>query len=357
MKNLICWIFFCLCLVKICRSSELTAINDKFYQSSLLDSFFEYYRNKSPESWNSFSKVALENFHRYPIECLNFVNRQVNRKFKSYFWGVMYSVWNSNYVYCRLSSSSLEIFDCMSKEIEKNLLCVYENEQEKEAQFEVTENMVRIMKEMIFKMGSRNSDFEEYLRAISVWTFLLRHLSFDYDNKSIDINSLLLTFSRIKVLIKSDYRSIPEGTDRLHKICYLFIFYLENIRLNNFELLFELKDFCKAPLLYLFRKMVLVWCVNNNQSFATWELLMRYFLYDFNELFTQSGHYDYSHIRKFIKVKSYLLSKNQITYKLSETPKSFTHLIHLLGPNLLKKHKADLWEVRVIYELEKVFII
>src|SRR5258708_29367141 len=89
---------------------------------------------------------------------------------------------------------------------------------------------------------------------LPIWDYLLDKLSYKFEKKTIDYDSLMETFSAIMhIVAKHPYDSSSNA--EFNKLCGLFITYLAIMGFQGDHGIFDIQDQRKIPIIYLIQEM------------------------------------------------------------------------------------------------------
>ena len=121
--------------------------------------------------------------------------------------------------------------------------------------------MIKLAERIAFKLKSLgNNDklicgFDD---LVAICKYLMRNISIDFTNKSIDYYSLLRTFNEASILVKTD--SSSNGLSlRLSKRYALLWFYLHHIYNDDCNVIFDIHHHHKTFIIYLVMFVMEFW--------------------------------------------------------------------------------------------------
>ena len=99
-------------------------------------------------------------------------------------------------------------------------------------------------------LGNNDKLISGFDDLVAICKYLIRNISIDFTNKTIDYYSLFRTLNEISILIKTDSSSNGPSL-RLSKRYALLWFYLRQIYNNNCNVIFDIHHHHKAFIIYL----------------------------------------------------------------------------------------------------------
>ena len=179
--------------------------------------------------------------------------------------------------------------------------------------------------------GNNDKLISEFNDLVVTCKYLIRNISIDFTNKTIDYYSLFRTLNEIIILIKTDSSSNGSSL-RLSNRYSLLWFYLRQIFINNCSVIFDIHHHHKAFIIYLVMEFWTrsgVCGVNELYPNSLRLLIERLYekgsqqLYPISELLgIYQLKYDRNHLRAPEKISNYIelarsLSENSKKYSLS----------------------------------------
>ena len=106
-------------------------------------------------------------------------------------------------------------------------------------------------------LGDNDKLISGYDDLVATWKYLIRNISIDFTNKTIDYYSLFRTFNEVSILIKTDSSSNGPSL-HLSKRYALLWFYLRHIYNNNCNVIFDINHHHKAFIIYLVMELFVI---------------------------------------------------------------------------------------------------
>jgi hypothetical protein len=309
-----------------------------------------------------FEEIILKNYYLNLIECLKCIEDQGNWLFKILFWKV---ISNSAYRYllnnvgAPLSPSTyISMIHDISGEIEDKLLTVYLNPKEKKKWFKAINIMIKMVKGALAKLESQSIRCPMEQKMIPTWSYLLKNLSYDYKNRSMDFNSLFWTLSSIRNIFKTDNPLTIDQNQFLRRLCCLLFFYIvAEYSGYGFEKFKDGTDHRVAHIIYLVREITdeLPSPVN---FIVNGDLILTNLFERLKALYGNNQREQFNSIRSLLDKSQRLLENYKFIYNLTKKPKSYSHLIYLIGINDEEdfKNLYDFWIIKSSSKLEKYLL-
>ena len=229
-------------------------IEQKQYDEfELVSAFHKYLTIPTEESYNSFRFYVKRYYDRSPIDCLNLLVRfRSNRVFKVLSWralGGPYKFFDPTEITPTYYCNELEWISRKICRIFLNFSC--SDESIVKTKLETISLMVKSAERSAFELkslGIMNGSGID--RLVIIWKYLIRNISIDFDNKTIDYYSLSRTINEICLIIETE--SSSDGPSlRLSKRYFLLGFYLRFIYINDCTVIFDAHHHHRALISYL----------------------------------------------------------------------------------------------------------
>ena len=132
----------------------------------------------------------------------------------------------------------------------------YFNELKFKKRFEVASLMIETVEKIYPELKSRGVD-DEFVNnleeRIAIWKFLIKNISIDFNEHTVDYDSLFRTFNEIRYIIKMNLSS--EKASRLSKLCSLLWYYLNRIYNTHCLIIFDSHHHYKPLIISLIKKV------------------------------------------------------------------------------------------------------
>ena len=209
---------------------------------------------------------------------------------------------------------------------------------------------------LMIKLAERTSSELKFLRIhdeiisgnsqmVATYRYLIKNISFDFTNKTIDYYSLLRTFNEIRILVKSDSSSNGPSL-RLSQRYSLLWFYLRHIYYKNCNAIFGIHHHHKPFIIYLVMEF---W---GYYGFGISELYPRILIFKFEKLF-QNGSPQLEPILELFR--GYDLEENRNRLGVSKKISNYIDLARSITKSS-EKNPNTIWNVRALAELEAYLI-
>ena len=310
-------------------------------------------------SYNGLTNVSMkptcpEGYYRWsPIDCLNLLDRyRSNWVFRVLIWqalggsGNPYTFINPKTIFPGFYPEALK---CISRKIKGTLLNYsYSDESKFKSELETISLMIKFAERDILKLkslGVKDVPLEGLDNWVAIWKYLVRNISIDFENKTIDYYSLFRTIYEIFLIVKTD--SSPNGPSLcLSKRYALLWFYLQYIFENRCSIIFETHHRHKTLTIYFIMK------------FAS-------YVYDFEEffpsplriLFEKLGENEPQQldlILELLRMKD--LESDRRSLRISCKFPNYSELARFIVESSKKYRPDTTWKVRALAELEAYLI-
>ena len=179
---------------------------------------------------------------------------------------------------------------------------------------------------------------------VVIWKFLIRNISFDFTNKTIDYYSLLRTFNEASTLVKTD--SFSNGPSlRISKRYALLWFYLRHIYNTDCNEIFSIYHHHKILIIYLV--MELFW--TRACSYGINELYPRTIVYLFEKIY-ENVPQKLEHIMKL--VREYNLEHYRNLLGIYRKNSNYIELARFIIGSSREYCPYTTWKIRALAELE-----
>ena len=176
---------------------------------------------------------------------------------------------------------------------------------------------------------------------VAIWKYLIRNISIDFTNKTIDYYSLFRAFNDVSILIKTD--SFPNGPSlRLSKRYALLWFYLHNIYYLNCNVIFHIHHHHKAFIVYLVMEFY-------KRTWGTYELYPNIIRYLFEKLYGNGS-------QQLDPILELFIGYNFENYRnwpgVSKNVSNYSELACYFNKCPDENYCVITWKVRALAELE-----
>ena len=340
-------LFFVTSLLSLLRVSISYATIPQYDEQSIMRAYHTYRNDPQKENFHQFGSYVRGYHWQSPFDCLKLLERYQNILFfKVLFWKAL-DISRVFFFPPIKPYSQKDVLICISKEIRRILLgCSCSEETLFNNELEMVKILIKMTERTLFELKSENhkGDYiREFEDLVSIWKFLVKNISIDFDAKTIDFNSLFLTFNEAKSLIKRGSNPIGPSL-RLSKLYSLLWIYLHHINgVNNFAFL-EVHHHQKALILYL---VFMIWEMPfdcDTDHFYPKKLKIQ-----FEELY-EGGSPQLELIVKLLK-RCNIPEECQDLVAPKRAP-GFFELAHLLDGEFVKLHPGEFLITKGLAELE-----
>ena len=342
------FLFSSLAHLHIVMSSPLIPQYDDF---GLVGLYHRYLNRPTWKNYYTFESYVRGYYKRSPIDCLNLLDRyRSNRVFKVSFWqalaGIYYSIDPTKIIPGYYS----KVLICMSCEIRSIILnCGYSDETKFKTELETISRMIKLAEitaSELNSLGENDKLISGFDDQVAIWKYLIRNISFDFINKTIDYNSLFRTFDEVSLLIKSD--SSSNGTTlRLSKRYALLSLYIRHIYNNNCNVIFDINHHHKAFIIYL--AMECRWKSYNWDAYELYPNILRLLL----EKLYENGSLQLDPILELFRGCSF--ESYHSSLRVSNKISNYHELAHSFTKSS-ERNPIVTWSVRALAELEAYLI-
>ena len=230
MKELL--IFISLAHFYLVTSSSVTPPHDTF---GLMKEFHRLLIDPTQESYDRFKLYALSFYRESPAECLKSLGRYTNDWiFKYIFWRALSEPGDRTYlghswIASRHYSKVLEWISDEIRWIFKRCCCF--DQAKFNSEMQTISLLIKLAKKTSYELkslGINDEIFKGLDNLIAIWNYLIRNISIDFVNKTIDFYSLIRTLNEI-IFISQAGSSLSDPTKRLSKLYALIWIYLCHI--------------------------------------------------------------------------------------------------------------------------------
>ena len=224
----------------------------------LMNTFLKYLTIPAQGTYNNFQLYVIGYYKQSPVDCLDILERYQNDWiFKVLFWQTLVGI----YKFIRPTTITLtyhhELLTYISRKNRRTFLnCCCSNKAKFKTGLGEISRLTRLAEKISFELKSKGisgeliSSFDD---LIAIWKYLIRNISIDLENKTIDYYSLSRTINEICVIVKTDSSSIVPSL-RLSKCYALLWFYLRHIYMNNCTEIFDTRHHHRTLISYLILK-------------------------------------------------------------------------------------------------------
>ena len=307
------------------------------------------------ESQESFRSYVRGYYNQSPIDCLNLLDRyRSNWIFKVVFWksiaGTDYFIDPLKIIPFAEYSNVLYWMSCKIRAI--FLDCSYSDESKFKTELETISLMVKSGERTAFELKSLKINEELISRfsdLIAIWKYLIRNISIDFTDKTIDYYSLLRTFNEASILVKTDSSSIGPSL-RLSKRYALLWFYLQYIYKHNCKFIFDIHRHHNVFIIYFIvelRSMPL--------SCRSDELYPDMLRFLFEKLY-KNGSPQLDPILELIRGEWWCLELYRNWLGITREASNYSELVRFFTESSEKEDPITTWHVRALAELEAYLI-
>ena len=348
-----------LCL--IVSSSVMPQYGDteqKQYEDfKLMSAFHKYLTIPTQETHNSLRFCVRRYYERSPIDCLNLLDRnRSNCVFKVIFWKSLavsdyFNYFNdptkitpADYYYV------LEWISLKIGPIFRNCRCSDETKFKTELEtISLMVNSAQITALELKSLGNNDKLISRFDDLVATCKYLIRNISIDFTNKTIDYYSLLRTFNEAIILVKTDSSSNGPSLP-LSKRYALLWFYLRHIQKNDCNVIFDIHHHHKAFIIYLVMELRV-----RSLIYGISELYPNKLRFLFEKLY-ENGSQQLEPILELLRRYKYKVKKNCISLGVSKKISNYSELDRFITESSKKYSLARTWKVKALAELEAYLI-
>ena len=336
----------------VMSSLESTQYNDY----GLMSAYLGFSHRSSPQNYFIFSSYVKRYYMQSPIDCLKLLEHyRNNRIFNVLFWNALDS---THYDWITPSKITPGYYSKVLKWISQKIRITFllsrcSDESKFKTDLEIISLLIRLAERTAFELkslGIKDDFINEFYGLAAIWKYLIRNISFDFDNKTIDYYSLFRTINELRFLANMDSSSISPPL-RISKRYALLWFYMRYIYVNECAVIFGKQHY-----------------LNNINAFSI-NLIMGLRHSFYNQNANECPNELISQFEKLIKGGS--LQKNVIkeilerfdlrrTCLLLGNPKNvsnFSELAYFLDNEHYEKGDPSMkWRVRALGELERYLV-
>ena len=315
----------------------------------MLSAFHKYLVIQTWESYESFRTYVRGYYKQSPIDCLNLLDRyRGNWVFKVFFWRALGGPWGFIYPTTITPVNYSKILKWISLEIKSiflNFNC--SDESQVKTQLKIISLMIKLAERTAFELKSLNIN-DKLIDGLSdtaiTWDYLIRNISIDLDNKTINYHSLLRTFNEASILVKTDSSSIGPSL-RLSKRYALLWFYLRHIYINHCKVIFDIHHHHKIFIIYF---IVELWWRPLGSYNGLYPKQLRLL---FEELYeNEPQQLVHHHILELLRVHNPWSDSNLLG--ISGKISNYIELGRLITESSKKYLPSTVWKIRAFAELE-----
>ena len=316
----------------------------------LVSAFHRYLTIPTQGSYHSLRRYVLGYYDWSPIDCLNLLDRyRSNLVFKVLIWRSLAGCYDFidptkiTFVYHR------KVLKWISWKIRRTFFdCCYSDEEKFTTEMEKISRMIKLAEvtaSELKSLGNNDKLINGFDDLVATWKYLMRNISIDFENKSIDYYSLLRTFNEVSILIKTD--SSPNGPSlRLFKRYALLWFYLHHIYVTDCNMMiFDIHHHQKIFIFYFvleFWDRPYCW-IGVNELYPNQLILL------FEKIY-ENGQPQIEPILELFR--EYNLEQSRHLLGVSKKPLNYIDLARSLSENSKKYRWAKIWKFKALAELE-----
>ena len=319
---------------------------------TLMSAFGKFLTIPKQDTYDSFRSYVNRYYRESPIDCLNLLNRYRSIwVFKALFWRALAKP-------CHFIDPTKitpvyysKVLKWMSQRIRLTLSdCICSDEKKFKSELETISLMIKLAERTALELKSLGindkliSGFDD---LVAIWKYLIRNISIDFTNKTIDYYSLLRAFNEACILIRIDSSSNGPSS-RLSKRYALLWFYLHHIYYHDCNVIFHIHDHHKAFIVYLvmeFYKRNCYWGINELYPNIIRDL--------FEELYGNGSQQLESILEHF---RGYSCKSERNWLGVSKKILNYSELARSITESLEKKYRNTTWKVKALAELEAYLI-
>ena len=320
----------------------------------LMSAFHKYLTVPTHDSYSSFRFYVNEYYNRSPIDCLNLMGRyRSNRVFNVLFWQAL----DGSYEFIDPTKITpgyyTEVLEWITQIIRWMLFnCSCSDETKFKTKLETISLMIKSAEWAATELKSLGNNYKlisGFDNLVATWKYLIRNISIDFTNKTIDCYSLFRTFNDVSILVKTDSSSNGPSL-RLSKRYALLWFYLRYIFNNKCNVIFDIHHHHKTLIIYLFME------VNGNGTCKNGinELYPNMLRFLFENLY-ENVPQKLEHIKKL--VREYNLENYRNLLGVSRKILNYSDLARFITESPEKNYWLITWKVRALAELDAYLIL
>ena len=341
MKELL--FFISLAHFYLVTSSLVTPPHDTF---GLMKEFRRYLIDPTKKSYNRFKRYALSYYKESPAECLKSLGRYTNDWiFKYIFWRALKgdrSYTDHSWIAPRHYSEVLEWISDEIRWIFKSCCC---SDQAKfKTEMQTISLLIKLAKKTsneLKSIGINDEIVKGLDNLIAIWNYLIRNISIDFVNETIDFYSLIRTLNEI-IFISQAGPSLNDPTKRLSRLYALIWVYLCHID-NGCTAIF---DMYRHKTLMIFLIQNFDWSYDYTRNVFHPDHLQIQF-----ERLNEAGLPTLNDIARLLEE----FGPPQIEcirLKIAKKVVSFAEVALLLDEELVRLHPGNTWRVKALALLE-----
>ena len=323
---------------------QYSDIEQKQYNDfELMSAFHKYLTISTEEIYKSLRSYVRRYYDQSPIDCLNLLDRyRSNWVFKVVFWKAL-----AGFDYFIDPTKITPVYNCkvlkyISRKIRWTLFnCNCSDESKFKTELETISLMIKLAERTateLKSLGNNNRLIRKFDDLVGIWKYLIRNISIDFDNKTIDYFSLFRTINEINFIFKTD--SFSNGPSlRIYKRYALLWIYLRCIFVNDCTVIFDTHHHHGTLISYLIMKF---WYKFGNYYDKEFNPDLLRFL--FEEVYN-SGSLRLNPIED-------LLSEYSSELTIPKKTSSFFVMARSLTEDYKIKYTSEIWKVRALAELE-----
>ena len=343
--------FFCiLAYFYLITSSSMVPKHDDF---GVMRSYCRYLNSPTRETYSIFKSFVREYYGQSPIDCLKLTGRYQDWVFKVVFWNALAGPYYFFDPTAIIPCHYFEELKGISQEIRKIFLnCSCSEEAKFKTELETISLLIKLAERASSKLkylGITDKLVNEYDNLADVWKYLIRNISIDFENKTIDYCSLSRTINEICSINKADSSSSNGAKLCLSKRYALFWLYLQHIYMNNCTVIIDSRHHYRALISYLIMKLWFEFHVFNVNEF--YPNLLRLL---FEKLYENKSLKLVDPILELLRRYDPKLERTSLG--ASRKISNYSKLAHFLTEKSKRYNSGEIWRIRVLAELE-VYLI
>ena len=306
----------------------------------------KYLVNPKQENYADFEGYLVERYKQQPLDCLTLEEYHRSRYLKNMtiFWIALRltgQFFNPKFNLRRILIDMICVIGLIIQHSD------YSDELIFKKKFEVASLMIETVERIYSQLKSRGVDdkFVNNLKdRIAIWKFLIKNISIDFSQKTIDYDSLFHTFYEIRYMIKMNLSS--EKALHLSKLCSLLWYYLNRIYETHCSAIFESHHRYK-PLIISLIKRVGDWL---QESYLSGEFNSNRLSTYLKELYID----DLNHLNLSLEILETRNPNDEVQFVMKNLRKvsSFFELTRFFTDKFEQKYPSKAWNYKAYAELE-----
>ena len=306
----------------------------------------EYLDNPKQENYADFEDYVIEHYNQYRLDCLTLEEYHRSRYLKNMtiFWIAL----RLTRQFFNPKFNLRRILQIIVDEIRSIIqYSDYSNELTFKKKFEVASLMIESVERIHPELKFRGVDDElvnNLDERIAIWKFLIKNISIDFNEHTVNYDSLYRTFNEIRYIIKMNLSS--EKASQLSKLCSLLYYYIHRIYETHCLAIFESHHNYNSLIISLIIK-VYYWTLEIDSLGEFNSNRLSSYL---KKLYKD----DFKHLNLSMEILKTRNPNKEISYVMKNLRKvsSFFELTRFFTDKFEKNFACWAWEFKALAELE-----